>query len=279
MKRFFKNKFFYIITVITLLVVIVPTVFHSMGVTFPLRDLVGIILTPMQKVFNYAAESVEGYAAYIYKFDELVEENNMLKERVAELEEQNYNAAELEEMYKWMSEFLELKMRKTDFKFLSASVTGRESGNYSRILTLDVGTGAGVRLHMPVITSDGIVGQITEVGYNWSKVTTILESSSSVGAYVERTKELGICEGEFEIFSEGMCRLNYLPADSTVSPGDRILSSGEGTVYPRGLVVGFVESVELNPYTRGMMVNVKCSVDFSELTRVMIITDFEETAE
>jgi cell shape-determining protein MreC len=130
MKKFFKNKFFYIITVVTLLITIVPTVLHSMGITFMPRNLVGIILTPMQKAFNYAAEGFDGIAAYFYKFDEMKAENERLHERVAELEAQIYDAAELEEMYKWQSEFLELKRRRTDFKFMSASVTGRESGNY-----------------------------------------------------------------------------------------------------------------------------------------------------
>lgn len=279
MKQFFKNKFFYIVTVVTLLVTIVPSVLYSMGISFAPRNLVCMILTPMQKAFNYAAEGFDGIAAYFYKFDELKEENEMLKERVSELEAQIYDAAELEEMYNWQSEFLELKRRRTDFKFLAASVTGRESGNYSRVLTLDVGTGAGVEIGMPVITAEGIVGQVTEVGYNWSKVTTIVEANSAVGAYVERTKAAGVCEGDFSLSSEGKCTLSYLPADSAVITGDRIVSTGYGSVYPRGLTIGYVSDVGINPYNRSLDVSVQCSVDFSTLTHVMIITSFDETSE
>lgn len=278
MKQFFKNKFFYIISIVTLLVTIVPTIFYSMGLTFVFRDAVGVILTPMQKLFNYATEAVDGFAAYFYRFDELVEENNALREQVAELREQVYDSTEREEMYTWLSGFLELKMAHNDYKFLSASVTGRESGNYSKILTLDVGSGAGVELNMPVITSEGIVGQVTEVGYNWCKVTTIVEANSSVGAYIERTSDAGVCEGSFELSDDGICELNYLPSESQAAVGDRILSTGYGSVYPRGLVVGFIEAVDMNPYTRSLTVQVKCAVDFSELTQVMIITDFDAVA-
>ena len=95
MKQFFKNKFFYIMTVLALLLTIVPSVFYSMGLTFVFRDAVCVLLTQMQKVFNYATEAVDGFAAYFYKFDELIEENIALRERVAELEKQNYDAAEL----------------------------------------------------------------------------------------------------------------------------------------------------------------------------------------
>ena len=275
MRQFFKNKFFYVMTVLALTLTIVPSVFYSLGLTFLFRDTVCILLTPMQKVFNYATEAVDGFAAYFYKFDELIEENNALRERIAELEQQNYDAAQLEERSAWMSNFLELKNQHTDFKMLSASVTGRESGNYSKILTIDVGSGAGVTMNMPVITSEGVVGRITELGYNWAKVTTIVEPQSSVGAYIERTEDAGICEGEFALSSDGLCRMSYLPAEAEVRVGDRVLSTGYGSVYPRGLVIGYVETVGINELTRSPDVTVKCAVDFSELTKVMIITDFE----
>ena len=278
MKNFFKNKFFYIMTVIALLVTIVPMVFYNMGLTFVFRDMVGMILTPMQKVFNYAAEAIDGYTAYFYKFDEIVAENVELKERVASLEAQIYDARELEEAYAWLSEFLDLKVQHTDFEMTPATVTGRESGNYSSVLTLDVGSGAGIERNMPVVTSIGIVGRVTEVGYNWCKVTTIVEAQSSIGAFIERTDEAGIVEGKFELSAEGLCEMNYLPGDSSVAVGDRVLSSGYGSVYPRGLVIGYVEEIGTNKYTRSLEVKVRCAVEFSSLTNVMIITNYNLSA-
>ncbi|MBQ5355302.1 MAG: rod shape-determining protein MreC [Clostridia bacterium] len=279
MKQFFKSKFFYIITVIALLCCIVPTVFYRMGVTFALRDAVTGVLTPMQKLFNYTAEAMDGFAAYFYRFDELVEENAVLREEVEELRSQIYDSTEREEMYAWMAGFLEMKRVRQDFKMMASSVTGRESGNYSRVLTLDAGSGAGVEVNMPVVTSEGVVGRITEVGAGWSRVTTVVESGTIIGAYVERTNEVGVCEGEFGLSGDGLLRMNYLKADTEAKVGDRVLSSGYGSVYPRGLVIGFIESMEVNPYTRGMSVTVRCAADFSELSRVMILTDFDTKVE
>lgn len=279
MKNYFKNKFFYIITVVTLIVTIVPTVFCSMGLSFVFRDMVGIVLTPAQKLFNYAAEGIDGFVSYFYKFDELVEENIRLREQVSRLQSELYDSAEIEEMYEWMSEFLELKMAHNDFELLSASVTGRESGNYSKVLTLDVGSGAGVASGMPVITSEGIVGQITEVGYNWCKVTTLVEANSSIGAYVEKTGDAGICTGSFELSSKGLVNFMYLPADAKVNEGDRVISTGYGSIYPRGLTVGYVESVSLNSYSRNLDVTVRSAVDFTDISSVMVITSFEQTAD
>ena len=278
MKQFFKNKFFYIVTVIALIVAIVPTVFYSMGLTFVFRDAVGVILSPAQKLFNYAAEAIDGFSSYFYKFDELVEENNRLKEEIAEYQSQIYESRELEEMYVWMSDFLEVKMRHSDFTLEEASVIGRESGNYSKILTLDVGSSAGIKLTMPVITSDGVVGQVTELGLNWSKVTTILESGSSVGAYIERTDDSGVCTGSYELAPDGLVEMKYIPEDSDVKVGDRVLTSGYGSIYPKDLVIGYVDSVEVDPYSRTLSIKVKCSADYSDLSKVMLVTSFETTA-
>ena len=279
MKQFFKNKFFYIVTVVALIVAIVPTVFYSMGLTFVFRDAVGVVLAPAQKLFNNITEAIDGFASYFYKFDELAEENNRLKEEISEYQSKIYTASELEEMYVWMSDFLELKMSHTDFKMLEASVIGRESGNYSKILNLDVGSSSGVRQNMPVVTSDGVVGQITEVGLNWSKVTTVLESGSSEGAYIERTGDAGVCIGSFDTAADGICLLSYIPEDSDVQLGDRVLTSGYGSVYPRGLVIGYVISIEDNPYSRTLDIKVQCSTEYSDLTRVMVITSFDSFAE
>jgi len=277
MKQFFQSKFFYVVTVVALLCCIVPTVFYRMGATFILRDAVTGLLTPMQKLFNYTAEAMDGFAAYFYRFDELVEENNQLREEVAELRTQIYENTEREEMYAWMAGFLEMKRVHQDFQMLAASVTGRESGNYSRVLTLDVGTADGVEVNMPVVTSEGVVGRITEVGRNWSRVTTILESGTLIGAYMERTDEVAVAEGVFALSGDGRLRLNYVRADSSAQVGDRVLSSGYGSVYPRGLVIGYIDSMEVDPYTRGMAVTVQCAVDYAELSRVMILTSFETT--
>ena len=73
--------------------------------------------------------------------------------------------------------------------------------------------------------------------------------------------------------------MNYLTADASVEVGDRVLSSGYGSVYPRGLVIGYVEEVGVNPYTRGPEIKVRCAVEFSALTDVMILTEYEISTE
>ncbi len=277
--KFLKNKFFIIMLCIALALVIVPSVLSLMGLGSYVTDAVMTLTSPFRSAATYVADAVEGFTSYFTEYDRLKAENAELKERIAELEEEYYDIEEIEELNEWLMDYLELAREHTDYDLEVANIVGRETGNYMTVFTLDAGTESGIDVDMPVITSDGIVGYVTEVGTNWCKVLTILESSSSVGAVVEATGDLGLLEGDFEMREEGLCKLTYLSADSEVAVGDRIISSGLGSIYPRGLVIGYVESIEYDEYSRTITAYVSPSADLENLSRVMIIKSYETVAE
>ena len=282
MKSYFKSKFFYVITFLTLAAVIVPTVLYSMGVSFFLRDCVNIVMTPLRGLADGIVEGLDGYAAYITEFDDLVEENERLRAENAALLEEVYKSRELEEQYQWISEYIELKMQHMDYELTTASVCGRENGNYSTVFMLDAGTAAGIEKNMTVVTGDGVLGYISDVGLNWSKATSILEASSAVGVYTERSGVTGVLEGDYSLSKEGLCRLNYLEAGADIEVGDRILTGGYGSVYPRGIIVGYVERIEQNEFSRSVTAYVRPASlkdGDDKISKVMIITDYEATTE
>ena len=279
MRDFFKTKFFGFLVVITLIATIVPSVMYAMGVGNAFRDLVNRTVSPLTKGFSYVTDALDGFASYFTEFDRIVEENRELREHIAELEDKIYKAEELEGMNEWLYNYLELKREHTDYSFEAANITGRESGNYKTVFTIDKGKSHGVKVDMPVITNDGIVGYVCEAGSDWAKVVTMIESSYAIGAYVERTGELGVIEGDYVLSEEGLCTLNYLAADSEIEVGDRILSSGYGSVYPRGLTVGYVEKIETDNTARGIKAYIRPAADLSELERVMVIIDYEVYSE
>lgn len=144
---------------------------------------------------------------------------------------------------------------------------------------LDKGTAQGVKVNMPVISPEGIVGHIVEAGTDWSKALTVIEAGVSVGAYVERSGEIGVVSGNYTLASEGLCEMKYLGEDADIQIGDRIISSGYGSVYPRGLVIGFVESVEKDAASRALDVKVRPAAELGDVSRLMILTDYETYTE
>lgn len=275
MLDFFKSKFFIVLVCVALVLVIVPTTLSTMGLGDYVRNAAVTALSPLQKLATTASDALEGFTSYFTEFDRIVDENNTLRSRLTEMEDKVSAAEEVEKMNEWLYGYLELKREHTDFHMVDASVTGRESGNYMTVFTLDKGESQGIEIDMPVISPTGVVGRITETGGKWSKASTILESGMSVGAMVERTGELGVIEGDFTLATKGLCRLVYLDAGSTIAAGDRILTSGYGSVYPRGLVVGTVESVEKDPTSRSIIAYVRPTAPLEDMDRMMVITDYE----
>lgn len=282
MKSYFKSKFFYVITALTLAAVIIPTVLSLMGVPGVLRSAVNVVMTPFRALADGFVEGLAGYTAYFTEFDRLSEENEQLKKENAALLDELSRSRELQEQYEWISEFIELKMQHMDYEFTGASVCGRESGNYSSVFMLDAGSAAGIEKNMTVVTGDGVLGYIADVGPNWSKAVSILESSSAVGVYSERSGVTGVLEGDYNLADEGLCRISYLEEGADIEVGDRIMTGGYGSVYPRGIIVGYVEKIEQNEFSRSVTAYVRPAAfedGENKISKVMIITDYETTTE
>lgn len=275
MKRFFMSRFFVVVLTVALAMVAVPGILSAMGLEDTVREGVATVLMPGQKLFSFAANGISGFADYFTEYDRLEEENRALREQLAKMQDQVYNAQELERMNNWLYNYLELKREHMDFSIAEAAVTGQQSSNYMSVITIDRGTSSGCDVNMPVITADGVVGYIAEAGASWSKVVTLCESTSAIGATVTRTGETGLVSGSYSLAKNSLVKMTYLSADSDIQPGDRITTSGYGSVYPRGLVIGYVESVEMDEFSQTMVAYVKLSARLDDLTNVMVICDYE----
>jgi len=275
MKKFLSSRFFAVVLVIAICMALVPGILSFMGLSDYVRKGVATILMPGQKFFGYIADGISGYTDYFTEYDRLVEENEYLREQLSEMQDKVYTAGELERMNNWLYDYLELKRQHMDFTLVDANVTGRQSSNYMSVITIDRGTSDGCRENMPVISSDGIVGYIAQAGLSWSKVVTISEATSAVGAMVERTGQTGLVSGSYSLAADGLVKMSYLPADCDVKEGDRIVTNGYGSVYPRGLTVGYVERVELDDYGQTPVAYISVAASHDDLTNVMVITDYE----
>ncbi len=274
MPKFFKSRFFIIALLLAIVLVTVPTVLSIMGQGDYVRSALGTVATPFRYAFTSVAEGIDGFISYFGEFDRINAENRILKDKIAELENKISAAEAIDEENRWLYGYLGLKREHIDYEFEAARVIGRESGNYMTVFTLNRGSMHDIEPNMPVITEDGIVGYVSEVGMNWCKVVTILETASSVGAYVERSGELGLIEGVYELKNSGVCKMSYLPGEADIRVGDVILSSGIGSFYPRGLVIGKVIELVPDEYSRTLEATVEPAADLSDVRNVMIIKSF-----
>ena len=123
---------------------------------------------------------------------------------------------------------------------------------------------------MTVIASKGLVGRVSEVGYDWCKVTCIIDSSSIVPILVERTRDNCMARGLLEgTRGNASMELYYLPSDRTnLEPGDIVVTSGIDGIYPKGILVGTVTEVFVEGEINAV---ISPSVDFMHLEEVAVI--------
>ena len=279
MSGFFKSRFFILALLCAIVLVTVPSVLSIMGLGDYVRSTLGVVAAPFRYVFTETAEGIDGFVSYFREFDAINAENRILQDKINELQNRLADAEAIEEENRWLYSYLGLKREHIDYEFEAARVIGRESGNYMTVFTMNRGSMHGIEPNMPVITETGIVGYVSEVGANWCKVVTILETASSVGAYVERSGELGLVEGVYEMRDGGVCRMSYLPADADIKVGDVILSSGIGSLYPRGLVIGRVTELVPDEFSRTLLATISPAADLTDLRSAMIVKSFRAYVE
>ena len=273
--RIFQNKFFIICLCIALVLTIVPSVFSIMGYRSLAKNIVGTVTMPVRWVATVVGNAFEGWGKYFSNMKALNEENKALIEENAALKEQLQNAELLEKENERLRDYLDMKNKYPSFKMEEGMVISHSSGNYITNFTLNRGTLHGIAPNMPVVTKDGIVGYVVEVGLNWCMVSTLIETATSVGAYIPRSEVVGIVSGDYSMRHEGACKIGYIDAEADVVVGDTVYSSGTGSVYPADLKIGTVTSIDVDEYNRTLVATVTPAVDFSSLKWVMVITGYE----
>ena len=122
---------------------------------------------------------------------------------------------------------------------VTARVIGDSGGPFVRTLLLDAGRRQGVRKGQAALAGDGLVGRIVEAGEAASRILLLTDLNSRVPVVVESSRTRAILAGD----NSDRPRLIFVAVDGQVRPGERIVTSGHGGVYPPGLPVGVVESL------------------------------------
>ena len=243
----------------------------------PLANVTGVLAAPFRAVYTSVATWFNDKQAYYKNVTALEEENAALKKAIAEMEETVRQAQADRDENKLLRELLDLRAQRRDLSdFEAAAITEHSVTNWASSLTLNKGTAHGVEAGDSVIDATGaLVGIIDEAGYNWSTVLTTVDTDTSLGARVFRTKDLGLAQGDFSLMGENLLRLDYLPSDCELLSGDLVETSGLGGFFPSGLVIGYVREVRLDDSGAASYAIVSPAVDFDELTEVFVIKSFD----
>lgn len=274
LRFFFRSKQFKTALSVVIIVILLAALSGILGGTMSTQtSLVGAVAAPFQKLGTSIVNTVRDISSNFKAATELNAENDKLKNEINELREQlvDYQSALTDnEFYK---EYLEIKDANLDFKFSPAFVTAKDPDDLYGGFTVDAGSFHGVSLYDPVITDEGLVGFVTQVGIATSKVTTILDPTLVCGAYDSRTNDAGALSGDASLASSGKTKFYNLPRTCSVAVGDIIVTSGSG-IFPDKVIIGTIDNIKNDSLTSSLFATITPAVDFDNLRSVMIITDF-----
>lgn len=222
--------------------------------------------TKTEKFFGDFFDYFKNKKKLVKAVDELTYENNYLEQKVNSL-------TSLEKENERLRDLLKLKDKYPEYKTVAASVIARDSGNYSRFVTIDKGKESGIEVNKAVISQDGLVGLVFEVGNGWAKIQTILDPSTSVGCKITRTGDISVAEGDVSLISQGLLKMLYISGGFTILEGDIAETSGLGEIYPQGIAIGRIKEIKVEESTDSQYALITPIVDFSDLYEVLVIVE------
>lgn len=232
------------------------------------------VIQPLRAGAQALTNQAEQMYSYMFRYETLLAENQALKEKIAQMEDDARTADALKRENERLRESLNLLKSNTDYKLVDAYIIGWDPTDWSSSFTMDKGSLAGIETGMCVITSTGeVVGLVNEVGPNYAEVKTVLDSSLEISAVIASSGYSGMVQGGYATGDDGMLRMNYLPSDSVIRNNDQVVSAGS-TVYPKDLILGYVVDAGFDETGVAKFAILEPAADFGALEQVFVLTEY-----
>jgi len=259
--RFFL-LFGFLLTAILILIISMAgrkefTAPHKFGL-----EVIGPFQTAISNVSNYVSGFWGKYIALL----DVRNENEQLRQELQKYKIANIEYREALATNVRLQKLLELK-ESLPPPTLTAEIIGKDPSLWFRTLTINRGSSDGVQKGMPVVTVEGVVGQVLTSSPNYSKVLLATDPNSAIDVITQNTRVQGIIKG----LGREAFALHYVLKSAEVEKDDYVLTSGLGGVFPKGLMVGTVSDIQKS--RRGMFQNIEIepAVDFTQLEYLIII--------
>ncbi len=266
----------FILTVLCTLLMLVT--FGTDVFNRPLNSAVGYVVIPFQEGIGKVGEWLSDRSDELVQIRSLLDENAALKEQVAALTEENTRLQQDKYELNSLRELVGLDEQYGEYEKIAARIIGRDSGNWYSSFLIDKGSDDGFEINMNVIADGGLVGRITSVGPNWSRVTAIISDNSNVSGMTLSTEDNLIVSGDLKLMADNCIRFSQLvDSRNMVAEGDKVVTSNISDIYLPNILIGYISSVDkdANNLTKSGLITP--AVDFEHLGEVLVITDKKQT--
>lgn len=273
MKRFFSTRVRVILLLAVLLTAVLLLIGSLSGENFA-GKLVQGVLAPLRAGVKSLTTQAETLYSYMFRYEALEAENEALRAQIAEMEEDDRTSDALARENERLRSLLELSESREDFTFVDGYVIAWSSGDWTSAFTVNRGSDSGIQIGMCAVDGHGaVVGLVTEVGSNYAVIKSVLDSSLEISATTASGYK-GMAKGAYTSGQEGLLRMDYLPSSAVIRNNDQVVTSGS-TVYPRGLLLGYVVDAGYDDTGVAKFALLSPAADVDNLEQVFIITSYE----
>ena len=246
--------------------------------TTPVDLVVQGFLAPFRAAGTALTTTAEKYYGYMFRYEALEAQNEVLEKRIAEMEDVARQADSVSRENERLRALLDLTATHEDYVLVDAYIIGWSSTDWENTFTINRGTAAGIQENMCAITANGeVVGLVTSVGPNYAVVKTVLDSSLEISATIATSGYNGMVRGGYVSGSDTLLQMNYLPSSAIIRNKDQVVTSGS-TVYPRGLIMGYVVDAGFEDTGVAKYALLDPAAEISSLEQVFIITQYTTEA-
>ncbi|MFQ5694043.1 MAG: rod shape-determining protein MreC [Nitrospinota bacterium] len=238
------------------------------GATTPLERAVMSAIGPFQTLARKPLRAIRAFTTNLATAESLWETNASLRVARERLHRTESALRELRLEHERLRRLLRFRQR-SPFKTVAASVIARDATNWSKTITLDVGSRAGLKEDLSVVNHEGIVGHLIRVAPLQSQALLITDARGAVDVLIQRTRTAGVFVGSSN--GDRVGYLRYVRRDADVRVSDRVISSGYGGIYPKGIPVGVVQKVDRSGTGMFQRIEVEPAVDFSRIEEVLVV--------
>lgn len=273
MKQLFSTKLRIILVLVVLVTAALSVVAGLTNQSVPDLVIQGL-LTPFRSAATALTNTVERYYSYMFKYEALEAENQVLKAQIAQMEDVARQADATSRENERLRKTIKLQNAHESYVLQDAYIIGWSSTDFTSVLTINRGSDAGIASNMCAVTETGeVVGLVTQVGKNYAEVKTVLDSTLEISSTISSSGYNGMVKGGYMNGTEKLLKMDYLPSAAIIRNNQQVVTSGS-TVYPRGLIVGSVVDAGFEQTGVAKYALLKSAADIDSLEQIFIITQY-----
>lgn len=268
----------YLLFILTFLCTILMLITFGTNVfNRPLNTVVGYVIVPFQQGIGKMGGWLSNRSEELVQIRTLLEENESLKNEVATLTEENTILQQDKYELNKLRELVKLDEQYGEYTKVGARIISRDTGNWYSSFIIDKGSEDGLAEDMNVIAGGGLVGRITSVGPNWSRVTSIISDNSNVSGMTLATEDNLIVSGDLQLMADGVITFGQLiDSKDVVAEGDKIVTSDISDKYLPNILIGYIHTINTDANNLTKSGYITPAVDFEHLGEVLVITDLKQ---